>query len=89
MPICTVLIKVAALAEAMGDYHGMVLLLAFADKNAGDLISTLPTYKQEQQQLVTVARTSIGEKEFNKFWTEGEGLNLDAAVALAMHLPVD
>ena len=83
------LIKVAALAEAIGDYHGMVLLLAFADKNAGDLISTLPTYKQEQQQLMTVARNSLGREKFNQCWTEGEELKLDAALALAMHLPVD
>lgn len=89
IPICTVLIKVAALAETIGNYQDAVRLLAYAEKKAGDLIVTTPAINEEHQQLVTAARASLGRDKFNLHWFEGEQMKLDTAVDIAMDLKVD
>jgi hypothetical protein len=73
----------------MGDYHQATQLLAFVEKKIGDLITSYPAYNEEFQELVSVARSTLGSELFELRWSEGQSINLEAAVHQAMHLQVE
>jgi non-specific serine/threonine protein kinase len=89
MPICTVLAKVALLADRVGDNRTAALLLGFVDKNLIEGYLDVPAFKEEHELLVMSARKNLGSELFQQLWIEGKGLKLESAVQLAMEMQVD
>jgi len=87
-PICTVLEKFALLAGDMGDYQQATQLIAFVEKKIGDLITSYPAYNEEYQELVSVARRTLGSELFELRWSKGQSMNLDAAVQKGLEFRV-
>jgi predicted ATPase/DNA-binding CsgD family transcriptional regulator/tetratricopeptide (TPR) repeat protein len=81
--------KLAEAAVLERQYQKAVTIFASAASLRIPIHSVIdPADLPEYERILSELRSKLGEKVFNAFWEEGEGMQLEDVVALALSMPV-
>jgi len=75
----------AAIGIAQREYERATKLMAAVESQLTLIgIRLLPVDKMEYERNLALLRTKLDEKNFNKFWSKGQGMSLDDTITFAL-----